>query len=87
MSERRARRWPLRLVQLSPLVALALLALFWFSVPAIVAPSIALLRSTRGEPAITPAGRNSFINLIADNELADGPRRGRPGAQPRVRDA
>ncbi len=70
MSERRARRWPLRLVQLSPLVALALLALFWFSVPAVVAPTLALLRSTRGEPAVTPAGRTSLIDLIAEGELA-----------------
>ena len=41
MSEHRSRRWPLRLVQLSPLLAIALLAVVWFSVPMTVAMTLA----------------------------------------------
>jgi signal transduction histidine kinase len=67
MSEHRSRRWPLRLVQLSPLIAIALLAVVWFSIPMTVAMTLAGTGWLPGA-SITPLIRTGWLDNITEYE-------------------
>lgn len=70
---RRARRWPLRIVQASPLPALALFLLVWFTLPSYLSSALLDTVSQQGgDGAMTPEMRASFVDDYATLAAATG---------------
>jgi len=70
MPESRKRRWPIRLVQLSPLVAITVLAVVWFTVPSQLAPQLANSGMVPEGATFTPAMRSGWVDLMAESQTS-----------------
>ena len=70
MPDSRTRHWPLRLLQLSPLAAIALLTIVWFSAPSVLAVSLMSSGSLSGGNAATPATRVGWLDNVAADKQA-----------------
>ena len=68
MHEHTTRRWPLRLAQLSPLIAIALLAAIWFSVPPLISTMLANTSGAGG--ASTRTMRTQVFDMVAEDSEA-----------------
>lgn len=66
------RRWPLRLLQASPLAALMLFAVVWFSVPTYYAVQLMSTAFTQNGFAVTPEMRAEWVDMESQANVALG---------------